>query len=496
MRPCEGMGVGSGTGSGEIATETANTASTSVPICSEFDSRSFGSFRLVRALVLGNLLLLGVFVWALFSLSERERAGGGPCSSALLAYWVSYAALWLLLSVFAWSIRKIDHRLGRSWRSAAFILLVAAVVRFSVVFTSQPTLSDDIWRYVHDGNVLGNLGRNPYENSPEEMNTQWPVNHAHLVTIYQPTSQCVFSLCARLKSVEVITAFRSCFSLVDLGIVTLLLIKLRNMKRSSWWAALYAWHPLPISEVAATGHQDVIGIACLIVALLLLDIVQNEPRGRFALVLALGAGISFSLAIGVKPLIAPLAVPVAWFLRREKTLAIGVAVSAVVTVVALYLPFLLMEGGLGGMQKTIAMFMETWAFNGSLHPLTEFLVGSKSVADRTMGMGILAALFLVTVTSKDLWRAALFYLVAFLLLSSTVHPWYLLWALPLIVVRFNPILWVLGLTASWSYAVLIDSSTFRLPIVVGIIEYLPVYGTAAWQLGYLLRCRTRLCTGN
>ena len=38
---------------------------------------------------------------------------------------------------------------------------------------------------------------------------------------------------------------------------------LRTRDWSPWWLALYAWHPLALDGFAASGHQDVIGIALM-----------------------------------------------------------------------------------------------------------------------------------------------------------------------------------------------------------------------------------------
>ena len=54
----------------------------------------------------------------------------------------------------------------------------------------------------------------------------------------------------------------------ELVMMALLVLALRSTKRSAWWLALYAWHPLPLTEIAASGHQDIIGIALIVAALL------------------------------------------------------------------------------------------------------------------------------------------------------------------------------------------------------------------------------------
>ena len=65
--------------------------------------------------------------------------------------------------------------------------------------------------------------------------------------------------------------------------------------------------------------------------------------------------------------------------------------------------------------------------------------------------------------------------VAPVLLSSTAHPWYLLWTLALIPIRFSPALWVFSLTVTLSYAAHLNPAEYQPPAWLVVIEYLPVY---------------------
>ena len=96
----------------------------------------------------------------------------------------------------------------------------------------------------------------------------------------------------------------------------------------------------------------------------------------------------------------------------------------------------------------------------------------------------MVVLAIIMATSCSVWRIAMVYLFAAVLLSSTAHPWYLLWALALLPLRFNSALWVLSLTISWSYTVLIDANTWYLPTWVMVITYAPVYLVLTIELGY------------
>lgn len=445
--------------------------------------------RLNALLIGGYLLLLAGIIAAPSGRSTAIGPVDRPQLDGLLqAYWAGCGALWLMLGAIAW-------RLGRGGPSrrtvplATFILATALLARVGIVFTTYPQLSDDLWRYIHDGTTLGVHGVNPYRHSPARAGVGALVNHPDLVTIYQPASQWVFAGLARLSAAlfdgpPPLTAtaahrvFRLGFVLFDMLVLAVLLRRLASERRSLWWSVLWAWHPLVLSEVAAAGHQDVIGIACTMLALHLL--AGNGPcHGSIAR--ATAGGWALGLAIAVKPIVAPLVLPAAWSMRNQPRSLTAAGASLALALAALYLPFALMPGGLAGMWRTTLRFVDAWAFNSSIHGPLLAVTGSKLAAAILTGGTLAAVLLFCTLRGRDLWRTGLAFLLAGLLLSSTAHPWYLLWALALVPLRFNGAAWVWSLTITWSYVALMRP-TFTVPPAVLAFEYAPVYAALAWAL--------------
>ena len=99
--------------------------------------------------------------------------------------------------------------------------------------------------------------------------------------------------------------------------------------------ALYAWHPLPVWEIAGNGHVDAAMIALLMVSLLFF------LNGRTLL-----AGVLATLGALVKPT-ALLALPVFW---RPWDWKLPLAVFA--TIVVAYLPYLSVGSGVFGFLGT------------------------------------------------------------------------------------------------------------------------------------------------
>jgi hypothetical protein len=444
---------------------------------------------LFRAVVAAGVFLVGCHTAALTGLriDRVDPAAGGANLRSLGLYWTTSAGLWGVLTLLAWLTVRAERGGGGTseawpvrerWRVGVSIVVVAAAARVVVASVSWPQLSDDVWRYIHDGRQLVG-GVNPYAYSPAEVGAGSgadpivdQINHPDMVTIYQPVSQWVFAALwwARPAGVDPwgVGTFRLGFAAIDLGIVLMLLWVLWREGRSPWWAALYAWHPLVIGEVAGSGHQDVIGIALLMGAVVLVG--GGRPGWRRVL----GGGVLWAGSVAVKPVGLLLALPVIWGRGWRWREAVVGAIAAGGMLMALYLPFVLMDGGLGRLFETTCVFVERWGFNSPIHKPVELLVGSRAWANVVAG-GVLMAVWVGCLVRRyDPWRAGRMLLLAALLVSSTVHPWYLLWALALLPTRFEAGLWVLSLTIGWSYAVLGDVMGWELPGWVLMLEYLPV----------------------
>ncbi len=449
--------------------------------------------RMFGCLIAAAAVLTAVFVGVVWQIDINGVDPGASAGNieSLWGYWLVGGGLWCALSAVAWGLIKkgrngADERGG--WLAVVVILFVAGAARVAVVFAGPPQLSDDIWRYIHDGRQVAS-GVNPYAHTPDELGAGRgedrildQINHPDLVTIYQPTSQVVFGLLwlarpAGLDPLGVYT-FRVGFVLIDLCVVGLLVARLRFERRSVWWAVLYAWHPLVISEVAGSGHQDVIGIALLLGALLLID-------GRVRSVLRMIAcGVVFAGAVAVKPIVLPLALPMVWRLRGSRVGVVVAVCGVVLSGALLYVPFVVWGDGMGRLIDTGGAFVGTWSFNSSMHGLTAYLTGSATAAGVGAGVLLVGVLVWCVWWGYDVWRVAGVYLFAALLVSSTAYPWYLLWALALVPMRFGLAVWVYSVTIMWSYAVLSDMTLWRVPLWVAVAEYVPVYavlGVCAWR---------------
>jgi hypothetical protein len=134
----------------------------------------------------------------------------------------------------------------------------------------------------------------------------------------------------------------------------------------------------------------------------------------------------------------------------------------------------------GGLHQYVAH----WQFNGSLFPLAAAVL-SNGIAAKAMAAALLAAFSVWTgARETDPARALYVTIVAALLLAPTLHPWYLLWAIPFLSAFRGAGVWVWNATIVLSYSVLrrhAATGIWDLHPTVQLLEYVPVYGAFVWS---------------
>ncbi|HJU15282.1 MAG TPA: glycosyltransferase 87 family protein, partial [Stellaceae bacterium] len=184
--------------------------------------------------------------------------------------------LFVLAALFMGAVYAVAVACWASGRFArpglAFVLVVAALLRAGPL-AAPVALSTDIYRYVWDGRVAA-AGINPYRYIPTDphlLALRDPVifprinRNNYAPTIYPPAAQMLFLLANRLGggvlSVKVLFV-----ALEAVGIAALVLV-LGRAGRPREGILVYAWHPLPIWEIAGSGHVDAAVVAFAALAL-------------------------------------------------------------------------------------------------------------------------------------------------------------------------------------------------------------------------------------
>lgn len=339
-----------------------------------------------------------------------------------------------------------------------------------VAFLAIPTGSDDdVHRYVWDGR-LQRLGYNPYIVVPGDPafaalhtpETQ-TLNNPDLPSIYPPGAQLFFRMITAIH--ESAFAMRVAFAICNLGVVLVLLDVLRRTGQGAQWILAYAWHPLLATEVAGSGHIDILGVL-----LLLASFAAVMRRWRAI------AATAFALAVAVKFL--PLVLlPLYW--RRVR---IRDALLAAIVFVILYVPFLnhgrIPTGSLG-------TYIQGFGFNAPVFAALRRVATPQVVVGLAVLAGLLIAIWLRT--RFQTWSADAFSwpMAASLICAPVVFPWYLLWLLPFVrsVSTLPLIIWTVSIIPTYSvWHLRTLGRPFVLPGWIMLLEYGAVALTGALTL--------------
>ncbi|MCZ6633180.1 MAG: hypothetical protein O7G87_07225 [bacterium] len=321
------------------------------------------------------------------------------------------------------------------------------IVLFGLVFRATlmpmpPSLSDDHFRYVWDGRVQA-AGLNPYVHAPDSEvlahlreEAIYPhINHAELPTIYPPLAQLAFR--AGYWISPSIWGIKALLLGFDLLTAWFLVGLIRMYDQHKEQVLIYLWNPLLVLEVAGNSHVDMLGVSFMVFGLVYLSM---NGFGRAA-----GA---FALSFLSKYFVICL-VPVFWrwicsrghddshlgralsLFRVKKAWPMGVFFGLVGLGYWLYL-----DAG-DRVIGSLGVYAKDWEFNAPVFDGLRKLTGSGEAA-RLVILGIFGtAVVGLTLSWLPPIRAGYLLVGLFVLLSPTLHPWYLIWMVPFLVFYRN-----------------------------------------------------------
>jgi alpha-1,6-mannosyltransferase len=407
--------------------------------------------RLRLVLLLGVLLLAG------------EAAG----IAAQLYRDLSAFIVVVLLQGLAWSAASVLVARGLQTQHAMILILGTAALLRAITLSAPVFLSDDINRYIWDGRVQA-AGINPYRYIPTDPelrslrdDTIFPnINRNNYApTIYPPGAQMLFLLADRLGG-TVLTMKLCLVAIEAVGIWALILVfQTAGARREQ--ILLYAWHPLPVWEIAGSGHIDAAIVAFVALALL------AASRGRRA-----WSGAALAGATLVKFFPAVLS-PALWRptkSNRGDCRWLGAFVTAIVIA---YIPYIEVGwrvlGFLPGYvaEENLASGSGFWLLDAVHYAIPLPLVAYLAFAAAAMaGLAIGALHRADDSRSSVAWSIAL--ATAALFFASPHYPWYFVWLVALLTaVPWWPAWW-LTLVAPLLYC---DAKTGHIPFWVGLALY-------------------------
>lgn len=371
---------------------------------------------------------------------------------------------------FAAYLAALAASRGLSRRGLCACLGLALVWR-ALLVAAPPLLSNDINRYVWEGRVQLH-GGNPYRWSDRPESPRWDglrdevyvgLNHKDYTAVYPP----LFVLATRAV-VSVHDSFTAMKAfLVGCELLTLVVLGFLLARRGLPLARLLvlAWSPLALVEIAGSGHSEAFAMLWLALALLALE--AERPLWS---ALAASAGFMSKFLPGL--------VAAAWLRRyRWWHLLAGAALAGLLVV-----PYL-DASSRKTMLLSLSKYSQLWRFNETLFaPLAALLGGHQAAVVAGALLTLALALWLGWRRTEPV-AAATLVVVASLLLSPNLLPWYALWLLPLLVVRDEPAALLFTGTVSLAYLVYPawqSGEPWKLAWGWRALEYGPPALVAAW----------------
>ena len=392
--------------------------------------------------------------------------------------------------------------LGRLAWSPTVILVVALLLRLLFLF-APPQLSDDIYRYLWDGsNTLS--GINPYAAAPSAVkpspvlaHIHSKINHPDYVTIYPPMAQVLFGEGAALGGS--ITGLKAFLVLIDIGLCAFLIVMLKRLEMPVWRSVLYAWNPLPVLEIAGSGHVDGAGLALVMAAFYLLLYEPKTPGAtasrRWPFLLSGGLLACAGLVKLIPFVFAPallLLVPSG----KRRYFFIGCVVTTIL-LGALFLPHL------ANINSSLGAYANNWEFAGFAFNTLRTFTGSGAIARLLLSVCFLLVLCVTTYrlalkmklatsfSTKALQALKACYIVAltFLLLTPTLQPWYALTLVAFLPFCAGPaglvLCWAVFLTYQAQIPYFILGQWVENPLVTAAVFLAPV-------MAYLINMASKL----
>ena len=326
------------------------------------------------------------------------------------------------------------------------LLVIVAILSRLLFLFAIPNLSQDFYRFIWDGRMILQ-GYNPYLYTPESFISlgQTPISQAkELVTgmqvlnashysNYPPINQLLFTIANVFSSANIlgsVIGLRVLIIAADIGTLYFgakLLERLGLSKHKIFW---YILNPFIIIELTGNLHFESVMIFFLILSLYLL----HKKQWKWAAVV-------FALSISTK-LVPLLFLPlfVKWFRLKNNSTKIDfkklISFYSIigVTTLLLFAPFFSMQF-INNYSKTVGLWFGNFEFNASLYYIARaigyVITGYNQIAiiGKVLPLIIFICIWILALTRKNqdfltLITSMLLAMTFYLLLSTTVHPWY------------------------------------------------------------------------
>ena len=377
-----------------------------------------------------------------------------------------------------------------------FLLIIGILFRL-VFLMAEPNLSQDFYRFLWDGELIKN-GINPYLYTPDQIMEQGHVTFANMKELregmtdlnarhysnYPPVNQVLFALASLLGGGSILgstIAMRLIIILADLGALYFGRKLLQQLNKANNLAFWYFLNPLAIIELTGNLHFEGVMLFFFVWALYVISINKW-----------LWATPVYAISIMVKlmpMLFLPLFIKYFGF---KKSIAFYTLVLLGCT--ALLFPFY-SSVFIDNYSETVGLWFSNFEFNASIYNVVkkigvtyfeakpwELIDTYGSFIQKVVVVIVLLLAFLrKNQKMESLITSMVFALACYYFLSTTVHPWYVVFLLGFSIFtdyRF-PLL--------WSFAIILSYYTYSNPnytenLGLLAIEYLLVIGFFIYEM--------------
>ncbi|MTI39962.1 mannosyltransferase [Fulvivirga lutimaris] len=388
-----------------------------------------------------------------------------------------------LFGVYLWVVY-------REWEAKDLLVLIYSAIAFRVLLlASFPNLSDDIYRFVWDGKLIG-AGINPFAYLPShyiENNISvdgltaelyGKLNSPNYFTIYPPFAQFLFWVGAAPTNSILVSAgiIRLFIILAEIGSIFIGVKLLRQWKLPEANILIYALNPLIILELTGNLHFEAFMIFFLVAAIYFLKQSKLLNSAGF---------LALSVAAKLLPL---MLLPALLKKMKVKKTVILYALTGLFIVI-LFTPLLNSEF-INGMRESIGLYFQKFEFNGSIYYLVrEYGYWDRGyniieTAGRDLALYSLLGILIISIFYPRKLSIAypwLLLLTFYLLMSTTVHPWYIssLVMLSIFTKYRYAVLW--SFLIFFTYAGY-TADGFKEQLWITVVEYVAVFGFMAYEI--------------
>lgn len=423
-----------------------------------------------------------------------------------LSLFVVYALLLVWLVYFSSQTNFTGTIIAYTGMFACYLLLLFNNKRFTqktisvgllllhlIPLLTIPPLSPDVYRFLWDGEIISQ-GINPYAFTPEKLITLKDFQFSgYLKELYKEMTQLSRSNFSPYPTTNqlyfIISSFFTDNIWINIVVLRILVIGthllgfyylkklLNSLNISTSKALILALNPFLIVEFVGNLHFEGVMFSWLIIGFYFI------MKKRLLL-----AGLFFAIAITIK-LTPLLLVPFFFnYLGWKKWLQFGVITGGLTILI---LSLFLWPSVLGNFTQSLNLYFSNFEFNASFFLLFKLLLtpvfGYDTVAIVGPAMSVIAmftilglALRVKKYDIKDVFTKMLFAYVIYLLLSTTVHPWYILIPLGLsLFTRYSFMIF-------WSFTIMFSYIFYQFGehlfwYILLIIEYGSLFGFLIYE---------------